>query len=422
VVAFALQIVFATAAHATTYNLSPTPALGECNIYDAVNAINNSTNEGGCLAGSSSNTINLAAGTYSLAVLGAIPNISFDGDLTVSGAGATSTIIDGAGNTGINFSPTGGVYTLTISNLTIQNFTSADSSTALVSYTGNLVGSNLLIHDNNCTDPSSPVCVLILNGSEGQDQSISLTSSAVYNNSSYALIGVTNISGSSLTANIINNTFYGNDGIVLIASNANSEGQVTINFINNTVSNNNFPEFLGGGWLLMNSAFEDADLGPTQVNTRNNIFNSNLSGATPSNCSVNTSSNGTETSKGGNIASDNTCATIYNDPHDLHNTDPLLATPSIIDGTYIMALQAGSPAIDNGLAGGDTPGADQRGVSRPQGAAPDSGSYELAVAPAPVPAAGTLASTGWDTRLPAIVATLFVLLSLSGVGYTVKKN
>jgi hypothetical protein len=64
------------------------------------------------------------------------------------------------------------------------------------------------------------------------------------------------------------------------------------------------------------------------------------------------------------------------DPTDLINTDPLLAPLANNGGpTQTQALLPGSPAIDAGVA---VPGVttDQRGVSRPQGSAPDIGAFE----------------------------------------------
>ena len=66
---------------------------------------------------------------------------------------------------------------------------------------------------------------------------------------------------------------------------------------------------------------------------------------------------------------------------ELANTDPLLGPLADNGGpTLTIALLPGSPAID---AGRVVPGvtADQRGVPRPQGAAPDIGAFEVATAP-----------------------------------------
>jgi hypothetical protein len=81
-------------------------------------------------------------------------------------------------------------------------------------------------------------------------------------------------------------------------------------------------------------------------------------------------------SLGHNLFSDKPAAAL--DPTDLVNTDPLLGALADNGGpTLTHALLPGSPAIDAGVA---VPGVttDQRGVSRPQGIAPDIGAFEVA--------------------------------------------
>ena len=69
-------------------------------------------------------------------------------------------------------------------------------------------------------------------------------------------------------------------------------------------------------------------------------------------------------------------------PTDLVNTDPMLGPLADNGGpTFTQALPAGSPAIDASVAiAGVT--TDQRGITRPQGSAPDIGAFELEGAPA----------------------------------------
>jgi len=65
-------------------------------------------------------------------------------------------------------------------------------------------------------------------------------------------------------------------------------------------------------------------------------------------------------------------------PTDLANTDPLLDPPTFNGGpTPTQTLLPGSPAINRGGSRANgSPASDQRGVSRPQGAACDIGAYE----------------------------------------------
>jgi hypothetical protein len=104
---------------------------------------------------------------------------------------------------------------------------------------------------------------------------------------------------------------------------------------------------------------------------------------------VSQDSQSTFTSLGHNLFTDK--PTVSLDPTDLTNTDPLLGTLADNGGpTSTMALLPGSPAIDAGaaVAGVTT---DQRGISRPQGAAPDIGAFESNT---PVPTRATLSVLG----------------------------
>ena len=97
-----------------------------------------------------------------------------------------------------------------------------------------------------------------------------------------------------------------------------------------------------------------------------------------------TSCAGKIVSAGHNIDSGTSCG--FTAAGDLASHAPLLGPLADNGGpTQTQALLAGSPAIDAGDPGGCPP-ADQRGITRPQGAACDIGAFELAGAAAPVPA------------------------------------
>ena len=104
-------------------------------------------------------------------------------------------------------------------------------------------------------------------------------------------------------------------------------------------------------------------------------------GATGSGCAA---IGTTITSNGHNVEDTDTCA--LDQPTDLVTTDPLLGDLLPNGGpTRTRALLPGSPAIDAGddavCAVPPIAGLDQRGVSRPQGAACDIGAYEAGVPP-----------------------------------------
>jgi hypothetical protein len=84
-------------------------------------------------------------------------------------------------------------------------------------------------------------------------------------------------------------------------------------------------------------------------------------------------------SGGHNLFSDTPAAVL--DRTDLRNVDPKLGPLQDNGGpTFTCALLPGSPAIDAG-ANTDAPTTDQRGVPRPQGAAPDIGAFERTTGP-----------------------------------------
>ncbi len=115
--------------------------------------------------------------------------------------------------------------------------------------------------------------------------------------------------------------------------------------------------------------------GATTVNVTNSIIAGNHSGTGDDDC------DGTLTFAGGANTSilgvdDNSCAAGDTPKSGDAGLDPLRAS-NRTDGkgvTWIVPLEAGSPALDSGAT---TLTTDQRGVSRPQGSAPDIGAVEM---------------------------------------------
>ncbi len=79
------------------------------------------------------------------------------------------------------------------------------------------------------------------------------------------------------------------------------------------------------------------------------------------------------TSNGHNLEDGHTCG--LDASGDRMDTDPLLGPLTVEGGSLVHPLRAGSPAIDGGVCIAGITG-DQRGVTRPQGAACDIGAYE----------------------------------------------
>jgi hypothetical protein len=137
---------------------------------------------------------------------------------------------------------------------------------------------------------------------------------------------------------------------------------------NVTVSGNSTTAAASGGGI--------ASAGSTRL--VNVLVAGNTSSGVADNC------NGVVTSLGHNLDSGSTCALAG--PGDLGNTAPGLGPLQDNTGpTWTHALLEGSPAIDAG-SGDACPPADQRGVARPQGASCDIGAYEASsTAPPPPP-------------------------------------
>ncbi|HEU4462071.1 MAG TPA: choice-of-anchor Q domain-containing protein, partial [Solirubrobacterales bacterium] len=167
-----------------------------------------------------------------------------------------------------------------------------------------------------------------------------------------------------------------------------SNAPVTI--VNSTIAHNTSKEGPGaiggnGAVTIVNSAVVSnrsetapaAAVGGVPLTVRNSVFADNRDATGLLSCT----SNGPLTSFGGNVSDDASCGATGTDKP---NVNPLLGTLALHGGTTkVYDLLPGSPAID---AASQCPAVDQRGVARPQGAACDSGPYELVPALVPVPA------------------------------------
>jgi len=180
--------------------------------------------------------------------------------------------------------------------------------------------------------------------------SLVLTDSTFFGNSSPSDGGGIMNDGGSLS--VTNSTFSGNSAGAFGGGIANFGGAGSATITNATFSGNSAGQ--GGGIHRGNGT----------VTLQNTIVTGSPSGG---NCS------GTINDGGGNLSwPDASCPGI--------NQDPMLGPLQNNGGpTETMALQAGSPAIDNAVLV-TCPATDQRGVSRPQGAGCDIGSFELEAA------------------------------------------
>jgi predicted outer membrane repeat protein len=334
-------------------------------------------------------TIQIAAATYQ-------ENLSIPFNLTLNGAKAATTIVDGT-NTANVFTVGAGI-SLALSNLTIEKgvgYTGGggvdNSGTLTVNksnfYTNTALSGGAILNtgtakiSNTNFSGNSPYffghsasCGAIDNRS-----TMTITASTFFNN--YANNNLTSggaiCNGGTLTitrSTFSTNSSQGNNGgyggaiynyagTLSVTNSTFSQNSATtsggaiysqggtVQISNSTFGTN--PENMGGGGALSNAG--------SSVLIQNSIVANTANGG---NCA------GTITSDGYNLSSDATCN--FNNTGDLNNTDPKLGPLQNNGGpTQTEALQLGSPAIDAGNPSGctDSQGhllkTDQRGAPRP---------------------------------------------------------
>jgi CSLREA domain-containing protein len=203
---------------------------------------------------------------------------------------------------------------------------------------------------------------------------------------------------------ILNTRLSGNNNGVLVVENstfvdnqAGNEGGAIGNYSGGdaTISNCTFTgnSAVNGGGALYNEQTMQVNDVTLSENTATSgggnidndgvlkISNSIVSNSSGTNCA----NTGILDSLGNNLDNGNSCG--FTKSGDLSNTDPLL-DPSGLQAnggpTLTIALQGKSPALD-AASSTSSETEDQRGISRPQGSAPDIGAFELEVTPAPTP-------------------------------------
>ena len=455
---FALMLIFSYAqpASAATFTVTKTADTNDgtcdadCSLREAIVAAN---------AAGGADTIDLPAGTYTLSIAGAGEDAAATGDLditddlTITGVGSGTTIIDAAMIDRVFHVLS--AATVDIVGVAMEN---GDPGAALVGAIFNDVGT-LTLTNSTARDSRANVGGGIYNGT---DQMLTLTGSTVSGvtqgagivnggttmvtdsmiigntggnaggiHSSQIIGSILTVTGSTISGNtatvdgggiriadggtltVTDSTVSGNSapvggGIIILLSTAtllnvtvsdntassrgggidilgSGDGAYSTSLTNVTISGNSSPT--GGG--ISNPSGQFSAL----VFLTNTIVADQVSGA---DCAGDPLSSG-----GHNLDSDDTCN--LTDPDDLPNTNPQLGSLADNGGpTETQALLAGSPAIDAGDDGA-CPAADQRGVSRPLGAACDIGAYESdGAAPTPTPTPPPAEpSTGTPTSAPA---------------------
>jgi hypothetical protein len=307
------------------------------------------------LLAASGDTIRVAAATYK-------ENLTIARNLTIVGAGAATTIIDGRrSSTVVAISTTAHV---TISNVTLRN--GAGTSVAGTREGGGILNQGTLQLINSTVSGNT---VLTTNC-----EFCSATGGGIYNSTG----ATATISRSTITGNTASYTLP-NSPCGAWGGGISNNGTVTIS--NSTLSDNTaYCDALSGGvgGGISNGGAISINNSTISHNTANGLGGgiSNFSSNTLlQNTIVANSPQGgncyfSVTSEGYNLSSDDTCGLIG--AGDVQNTDPLLGPLQKNGGpTQTMALLPGSPAIDAGNPSGCTDSSghllktDQRGMPRP---------------------------------------------------------
>ena len=336
----------------------------DCSLREAITAAN-------ALAGA--DVITVPAGTYTLTITGtgedgnATGDLDLNSDITITGAGAGTTIIqagtlgypDGGANGIDRVFHIPGAYTVNISGVTIANGKITGTGGGIYNYSGTLTVTNSTFSDNSAT----------YGGGIYNEGTLTVTNSTFSGNSATYGGGIYNQG----TLTVTNSTFSGNT--------ANTGGGIynygTLTVTNSTFSGN-AATYGGGiynqGTLTVTNSTFSGNAATTYGGIYNqgtlNYANTIIANSTGGDCN-NSATIGTNTN---NLVEDGTCSPTL-------SGDPMLGALANNGGsTQTFALLSGSPAIDAGnntvCAASPVSGLDQRGVTRPQGAACDIGSYE----------------------------------------------
>jgi CSLREA domain-containing protein len=349
---------------------------GSCSLREAVNTAN---------AHAGADVITLGAGDFTRN--NALGSPTLTEAATVTGAGPRATTVHGSAGSGVLAINSAGTYA--IRDLTVTGGNQL-SGGGIVNNNGALTLTRVDVVDNKVT----AICPLPPGGfpssgggiqSGGTTGSLTLVDSLVTNNHADGLIAgacfVSGIGGGievdgPLT--VIDSTITGNDagngGVGAGGGIAEQLGApAAIVLKNATLAGNRVNGGAGGNLIISNNK--------PSLSTTGSIIAGGTAAIGTENCSL---SGATVMASGGNVEDRDQCGL---GPPDRRNADPQLG-PLLNNGgpTDTRAIPSSSPAFD--FAGACGLAADQRGVARPQGAACDSGAFEL------VPSAGSGGSGG----------------------------
>jgi len=327
-------------------------------------------------------TIQVAAGTYT-------ENVYIDIPVSIVGAGPGSTIVDGGG--------AGSVFDVYSEQLVVP----VDIS---------LVG--MTIRSGSSGSGGGGVFV---NGLLADDLLVTLDTCVVSGNAATGASHGGGIHSYYAGVRILNSTISGNSTFTAPTSSTRLGGGIyaqggNLTVTNSTISGNTAGK--GGGLYLLSSPVAEITHATFSANTATGTGN------TGGGVSVNASSlTLTNSIVAGNTATTNpniSGSLLPASSTNITSGDPKLAALADNGGpTPTHALLTGRPALNAGT--GSTTG-DQRGVTRPQGSAPDIGAYENA---APVIAQGaSVAATMDEDGSPASWTTPAITAADSDTGST----
>jgi CSLREA domain-containing protein len=393
----------------------------DCSLREAIIAAN---------ANAGADVITLPAGHYTLTIAGtnedagATGDLDIVGDLTINGAGASTTIVDGGGidrvfhivsaftvifndlqifNGFLPFANGGGLLnegTATLNNCIVgENATPNGDGGGIynddtMTISGGVIAENAAtngdgggIYDNgvSITITNTTIAANLAPGGDGagvyfNGVDATMSQSAIFGNSASGGDGG-GIYANGNTLNMTNCTIQGNDafdgGGIFVNGNTATLTAVTI--ASNSATNT------GGG---------------IQVSSVPQLTGTIIANNTGGNCSGNVTDSGTNLQFPGTTCSGS-----------IPSADPLLGPLADNGGpTQTMALGVGSPAIDANTESCPPPAVDQRGIARPQSAACDIGAFELVPGGGPTPTptatpAGVPTATATPAGVPTVTAT-----------------
>jgi CSLREA domain-containing protein len=211
---------------------------GDCSLREAITAANTDAATDTCVAGSGADTITLPAGTYILTIAGTGENAAATGDLditddvTIVGAGAAASIIDGGALDRV-FDVIG-TPAVDMSSLTIRNGASPGDGGGMYNR-GTLTLTDLTVSGNTANSGA---------GIASEGGAVSLTNGTVSGNTAnFDGAGIAIWAGGALT--LTGSTVAGNTASDFAGGIANSDGS-PVTLTDSTVSGNTAGECGGG--------------------------------------------------------------------------------------------------------------------------------------------------------------------------------